>query len=188
MISLAYVFWHQPRQDVDGEAYERVVRSFHNALHAGYPDGFRSSHVFRHLSLPWASADAAVYEDWYVLDGFGALGAINESAVSGSRKTSHDEAARMAEWGAGGVYGLVHGEPWPAVRFAYWLAKPAGWTYDRFLGVIKAAPIAAIWQRQMVLGPAPEFCILSSAQLELELPNVLVSSPTLVWPQKDNPE
>ena len=47
------------------------------------------------------------------------------------------------------------GEPEPPLE-ARWLAKPDGQTYAGFLDSLAAR---SIWQRQLVLGPAPEFCI-----------------------------
>jgi hypothetical protein len=38
-----------------------------------------------------------------------------------------------------------------------WSSKPAGRSLEAFLESL-AAP--AIWMRQMVLGPAPEFCLV----------------------------
>lgn len=185
MSILAYVFWHEPRPGADAEAYEHSLRAFQVALAADRPAGLVDSFVFRHLSLPWASPDASVYEDWYILDGFTALGVLNEAAVSGSRRPVHDDAARRSAWGSGGIYGLKDGAPTSGVNFAYWISKPEGWTYDRLLDVIRSQALAAVWQRQMVLGPAPEFCLHSSELLELDLPTVLVSSPVLIWPKQE---
>jgi hypothetical protein len=38
-----------------------------------------------------------------------------------------------------------------------WCAKPAGVSYSQFVARL---PSGETWQRQMVLGPAPEFCIV----------------------------
>ena len=57
-----------------------------------------------------------------------------------------------------GVYRLVAGEPKPGATSAAWLSKPAGRTYPEFLAELGALGSAA-WQRQMVLGPTPEFCV-----------------------------
>jgi hypothetical protein len=38
-----------------------------------------------------------------------------------------------------------------------WCSKPAGVPYPAFLATL---PAVETWQRQLVLGPAPEFCLL----------------------------
>jgi hypothetical protein len=53
--------------------------------------------------------------------------------------------------------------------WAAWLAKPEGTTYVDWHAALaeSAGEAAAVWQRQMVLGPAPEFCVLAPAALAL---------------------
>ena len=94
------------------------------------------------------------------MDSFEALGRLNEAAVAGHRRDPHDGAARLAGGGAGGLYRrLSEGrEPDGAVT---WLSKPAGTSYADFLGRMPAG--VELWQRQMVLGPAPEFCLAQAA-------------------------
>ena len=150
---LAYVFWHWPAAGVDPARYAEALTAFHRTLGAAPPPGMRGSRVFAVEAAPWIAAPSG-FEDWYFVDDFTALGALNEAAVSGPRREPHDAAARLVAGGAGGVYRQVSPGS-GAVDRATWLYKPAGVSYDDFLARL---PPAEIWQRQMVLGPAPEFC------------------------------
>lgn len=155
---LAYVFWHWPSPGVEHDRYAERLVAFHRALRGGPPPGFRGSRVLAIDGAPWAPGSPA-YEDWYLLDDFAALGALNEAAITAARQAPHDAVARLAGGGAGGVYrrlrpgGAVPGE----VR---WLSKPAGEPYATFLARL---PPTECWQRQLVLGPAPEFCVFGPA-------------------------
>ena len=152
---LAYVFWHRPAPGTDAALYERALAEFHEALAAAPPSGFHRSWAFRLASIPWLG-DATGYEDWYLVDDFAALGALNEAAVSASLKAPHDAVAGLAAEGAGGVYRIVAGAPRPeTVAIAAWLAKPAGKPDAEFLAELGGT----VWQRQMTLGPTPEFCL-----------------------------
>ena len=132
---LAYVFWHRPAEDVARDAYEELLRAFHATLDA-------PSACFRLDALPWKHVDG--YEDWYLVSDWAALGALNEEALAPARRAEHDAAAHASAHGWGGVYRLLAGPARPpaAVRWT-----PASGEAD------------AVWQRQMVLGPAPEFCL-----------------------------
>lgn len=158
---LAYVFWHRPAPETASGPYERALAGFHLALAAAPPPGFRRSWAFRLAEVPWLSGLG--YEDWYLVDDFAALGELNEAAVSASRQAPHDAVAGLAADGTAGVYRLVAGEPNPGATRATWLSKPAGETYPAFLAEI-GAPGASAWQRQMTLGPAPEFCVHDPAE------------------------
>ncbi len=153
---LAYVFWHRPAAETDSALYERALAEFHRALAAAPPPGFQRSWAFQLAEVPWLGGPG--YEDWYLVDDFAALGELNEAAVSASRKAPHDAVARLAADGTAGVYRLVAGEPNPGAPRAAWLSKPARKTYPAFLAEIGALGTAA-WQRQMTLGPTPEFCV-----------------------------
>jgi hypothetical protein len=133
---LAYVFWHRPAEDVDREDYERRLRAFHATLDV-------PSACFRLHLLPWRHEDG--YEDWYLVADWTALGDLNAAALAPVRRVEHDAAAEASAAGWGGVYRLVRGLPAPpaAVR----------WT------TAAEADAITVWQRQMVLGPAPEFCL-----------------------------
>ena len=161
---LAYVFWHRPAPAVAG--YESGLVAFHEALRAHPPTGFRSSRSFRLDAAPWLAGEGTPYEDWYVVDSWAALGALNLGAVSGARSTPHDAVARLSREGAGGVYAPVRGDE-PRSGTVAWLAKPPEMSYVEFHAAL--AGHGAVWQRQMVLGPAAEYVVEEPAE-------------TLPWP------
>lgn len=158
---LAYVFWHWKRTEVASTDYEDRQRGFHAALAASPSSGFVDSFSVALANAPWtASTDA--YEDWYFVQDFGALGVLNEAAISGSRLNPHDAAASVAAGGVAGVYGLQRGTAVRPPRYAHWFAKPEGMSYRDLFA--QFAPVVdrvhgALWMRQMVLGPAREFCL-----------------------------
>lgn len=154
---LAYVFWHWPAVAEEGR-YEEALVAFHRSLAASRPDGMRGSRAFAVEAAPWLPV-ARAYEDWYFLDDFAALGTLNEAAVSGARRAPHDGAARLAGGGAGGVYRRISSPVGRPVDRITWLAKPAGMSYAELLARL---PAVEVWQRQLVLGPAPEFCLVGS--------------------------
>ena len=89
-------------------------------------------------------ADPDGYEDWYLVDGWKELGELNATAVDAAHKAPHDAAAHRVRSGWGGVYKLVNGHA---------EGPPDGtrWSHSR-------PQAGVVWQRQMVLGPAPEYC------------------------------
>jgi hypothetical protein len=143
---LAYIFWHRRRDGVEAAGYEESLHRFHDSLDV-------PSASFRLLELPFANMDG--YEDWYLVEDWQALGTLNTEAIDDLRRDAHDSVARLAGAGWGGVYALVRG-PAELPAGARWLAKPPGHSYDEFLSTL---PDATVWQRQMVLGPGPEFCV-----------------------------
>ncbi|HUP03382.1 MAG TPA: hypothetical protein VMU19_05305 [Bryobacteraceae bacterium] len=170
---LAYVFWHSPREGAAKAAYRDAMGGFHRALREHRPAGFLASACFSVSPCPWLpGADA--YEDWYLIQDFTALGALNDAASAGPRREPHHHAALLAGWGTGSVYRLYHPaadapdllELLAAARWRCWLAKPDGVSYadyqGRLLRLAESAP-AAVWQRQLTLGPAPEFCVHAAA-------------------------
>lgn len=174
---LAYIFWHRPFRAVDRSTYERDLRLFHQALGAACPPGWLESWSFRVRGLPWIGRGALAYEDWYLVEDFGALGPLNEQAVAGPCRELHDRVARAAESGAGGLYRLHSGQPTVGeARFAIWLAKPRATQYAAFYQLL--APLVeqaggSLWRRQLVLSPAPEFCMLATKPVTM--PGVLES-------------
>jgi hypothetical protein len=144
---LAYVFWHRPRLAVDRDAYEGAQRKFHARLEV-------PSASFRVDPLPFGDGGAG-YEDWYLVEDWHGLGELNAAAVDARRRPHHDLAAAMAGAGWGGIYALLRGEFSPPARVS-WVDRPAGEAVDDFVAAHNAT---AIWQRQMVLGPAPELCL-----------------------------
>lgn len=144
---LAYVFWHRPGASVAGAEYEMWLRAFHESLEV-------SSASFRLAELPFANGGG--YEDWYLVDTWVELGELNANAVAGKHRAPHAAIAGRAGEGWGGVYALLRGaeEPPPAAR---WVGKPPRTSYESFLSSLDAP---TVWQRQLVLGPAPEFCLV----------------------------
>jgi hypothetical protein len=158
---LAYLFWHRPRPGVEPEEYEEAQRGFHARIEV-------DSACFRVEALPWqagAPSDTradrgeeggSFYEDWYLVDDWRALGELNAAAVDARHRDAHDRAAAMAADGWGGLYASVRG-PASIPGQARWIDKPRGVaTADLLAGIPKQVPV---WQRQMVLGPAPELCL-----------------------------
>lgn len=155
---LAYVFWHWPRPDADARRYADALVAFHHALAADPPAGFRGSRIRAVSGAPWAQA-AGTLEDWYLVDDWAALGALEQAAVAGRRMEPHDRVARLALGGTGGVYGRLREGPSDVPGAVTWFGKPAGVPYPRFLDGV---PPGELWQRRLVLGPAPEFCLAGS--------------------------
>ena len=160
---LAYVFWHWPSQET---GYEKALIDFHRSLAAHPPAGFRGSRTARVGARPWLAAPHA-YEDWYFVEDFTALGALNDAAISGPRTTAHDTIAALPAGGVGALYGLSIGEI-AHPRHTAFRTKPAGVSYALYLSGMDAD--VQVWQRKMVLGPSPEFCIVSAHPLEDSMP------------------
>src|SRR5918998_3320756 len=148
---LAYVFWHVPSAQVAAQEYEAQLTAFHAALRADGPPGLRLTATVGLDAIPWLDG-AAGYEDWYLVEDFAALGALNVAAVSGSRKASHDAAAGSARTGVAGLMGHVAGPLLPEQPgWAAWLSKPEGMAYDAFHTTLweVLGNHASAWQRQM---------------------------------------
>ena len=165
---LAYIFWHWPYPQVATADYERNQLTFQRALAAAAPSGFLQSAVFRSGGVPWLPVGRPVYEDWYLVEDFGALGPLNDAVVAAVAQAAHDQAAAGAEAGAGALYRLRAGEPrLDQALVASWITKPRDLTYADFDAALTeplAEPATSLWRRQMVLGPAPEFCLLASRE------------------------
>jgi len=149
---LAYVFWHRPRAGVDAGEYEVGLRELHDRLDV-------AAASFRIPELPFAAGSSA-YEDWYLVEGWGELGDLNLAAVTGAPREPHDSIAGQMAAGRGGLYTLLRGaaEPPASTR---WLDKPLGEDSEAFLAGLSAP---TVWRRQLVLGPAPEFCLVDPAE------------------------
>lgn len=158
---LAYVFSHRPAGGVDVAEYDAALQRFHASLAAAAPRGFLGSSSFR-------VGDG--YSDWYLVEDSAALDPLNEAAVSGARTPVHDAAARMAVDGVGKLYSLAAGEGRSQAGFEIHFSKPAGTGYaDLYerMQPFTGRPDTSLWRRMMVLGPPPEFCLLSPAEVEL---------------------
>jgi hypothetical protein len=178
---LAYVFWHRPLDDSAVEAYEHAEIAFHRSLAHAPPTGFHGSATFRVSGLPWFEGPG--YEDWYFVEDYTALGVLNVAAVGHGHRTAHDGLAHRFGAGAGGLYGLIEGHP-PAgpdagtgtfgqESAAIWVARTPGVerrAIGELLGDGMDARNASLWRRQLVFGPAPEFCLLTGDRAELGLP------------------
>ena len=166
---LAYVFYHWKRNDIGAAEYEQRLRDFHKALNHSPSSGFAKSWCVALKGAPWANAGADSYEDWYLVGGSADLDPLNDAAISASRQAPHDKAASAAAGGTAGLYRLKLGHALNAPRYSTWFGKPGDWSYaqlyERLNGVTGDA--TALWIRQMVLGPAHEFCIHSDSPLEL---------------------
>jgi hypothetical protein len=181
--ALAYVFWHAPAEAGDVAAYERALAAFHAVLRDDPPPGFSGSAALRVTGAPWLPGGRG-YEDWYLLGDFADLGTLNEAAVSGRRQGPHDAVAVRSEHGAGGVYASWTGPPDVPTGAVRWFAKAPGRSYDE----LRAALSGTTWQRQLVLGPAPEFCNAGGpVPPDVEVVATTTSEPVWVSPPPATP-
>ena len=172
---LAYLFWHEPRSEVDVERYVELLQAFHRALAAAPPPSFTRSWSVRLDVAPWDAGPARQpFEDWYLVEDWAALGTLNEAAVRAPREEAHDSIAALATNGAGGLYLLQHGTLDGPMPWAGWVVKPPGEPYETFEPQLRAAVDAAgggaVLRRQMVFGPAPEYALLAGREPELPWP------------------
>ena len=173
-MTLAYVFAHRPASGLPAGAYEDALRRFHAALATGRTPGFIGSTTYR-------IGDG--YADWYLVESSAALDSLNDAAVSGLRAPAHDAAAKMAANGTGKLLRLATGEPDLVARHEVRFAKPAGVAYADLYEMLDqwtSLPGVSLWRRMMVLGPPPEFCLVTPIALQLPAemsPEVLSRSP-----------
>lgn len=169
---LAYLLWHRPAEGVEREAYERAAERFHRSLAHTPPAGFCGSALYRTLEPPWlpgegkvpGAAHGMVYEDWYFVEDFTALGVLNEAAVAHGHRGPHDEVAHRYGSGAGGLYVLREGHVGGVQESAIWIARPLGAhraELAELLGDGMDPERSSLWRRALVLGPAPEYCLLA---------------------------
>jgi hypothetical protein len=185
---LAYLFWHRRAAAVERDAYERELERFHRSLAHRPPSGFRSSAAFRVGELPWLSqatpaepqssepaadepeADVPgdAYEDWYLVEDWAALGVLEEAAVSRGHLSAHDAVASHARDGAGAVYRLIEGSAHVEhAEHAVWVSsapRRERLSFGALLGDGIDPRAGGLWQRSLVLGPAPEYCLLADEQ------------------------
>jgi hypothetical protein len=165
---LAYIFWHWPQDEIGPEHYEQALIGFHERLATVDLEGFYGSATFRVEGASWVGPESRGYEDWYLLEGSSTLDLLNEVAASGDRKGPHDRVAHASSGGSGGLYRLRSGEP-AAVgsSIATWLTKRRETGYEEFYSRLSPwtnGPGTSLWRRQMVLGSAPEFCVLGTEE------------------------
>ncbi len=172
---LAYVFWHRPASDVDRGTYERELTRFHRSLARRPPSGFRGATAFRAPQLPWLApapgGSSEGYEDWYLLDSWGAVGVLEEAAVSRGHVTSHDRVARAMGAGTGSVYRLCEGRGALAdVRASVWVSPSSGQSGLTMADLLEDGmdpDTTCMWRRCLALGPAPELCLLGADAEEM---------------------
>jgi hypothetical protein len=178
-MTLAYTFWHRPRPEFDAVDYETGLRAFHDRLAAVPIPGFVGSWSLRVPQLPWSAG--AGYEDWYLIDDFTALGALAEHAVDAARTQTHDALASAVEDGAGGVYAFAGGDLRARAGWCGWFSKQHGVRYPQLHAElaeqVELGAIDAVWQRQLVLGPAPEFRVLATAEVTVPGAELTVGMP-----------
>jgi hypothetical protein len=159
---LAYVFWHWPTSTANVFEYINDLIAFHSTLQITSIPGFHFSHIFHLDKAPWVPQNLLLYEDWYFMESSAVLDTLNLVAVSAARKAPHDQIAHNAAGGIAGLYRLRAGEvDLTRIHLACWFDKPVGMTYEAFFALM--LPLISqsggtLWQRQMVLGPTPEFC------------------------------
>jgi hypothetical protein len=160
---LAFLAWHRPAPDVALDAYENALERFHRSLAHRRPSGFRGSASVRVEHVPWL--DGAVYEDWYVIDDWAALGVLEEAAVSRGHVSAHNAAASLTGMETAAVYRLLEGSADPALaQTAVWVSATRGHqrpALAQLLGDGIDPERDGLWQRCLVLGPAPEYCLLA---------------------------
>jgi hypothetical protein len=161
---LAYVFWHRPAPGVEPETYASAVERFHRNLTSRPPVGFVRSRSFRVAGANWVGGDGG-HEDWYVVEDFAALGVLSEAVIGRGHVSAHDAAARQAGEGTGGLYRLIEGSAsLDEARVAIWVGRPRGVESPLLAGLLGDGldgAHAGLWQRQLALGPAPEYCVLA---------------------------
>lgn len=165
---LAYVFWHYPRAGVDPDVYEAALLEFQRVFRERRD--CLSIQSFRMEGVPWFNAGAASYMDWHVVENSAKLDDVNEHAVSGERVIPHNAVAAMTGGGTGCLYRFEHGGcAIEDARHAVWFSKPDGMPYAGFRAGLRPfyKNRVSVLQRQMGLGPGPEFCVFSVDRVDL---------------------
>ncbi|GAC1504353.1 MAG: hypothetical protein NVS1B3_00920 [Candidatus Dormibacteraceae bacterium] len=158
---LAYVFFHRAGPGIETVAYEAALRKFHAMLAEEPPPGFVSSSTYR---------IGESYADWYLVESSVALDPLNEAAVKGMRSSPHDAVAHMSTDGVGKLLMLRSGRPATEPGFEVRFSKPKGMGYPELYERLKPWTDRAevsLWRRMMVLGPAPEFCLVAPSGHDL---------------------
>ena len=91
---------------------------------------------------------------------------LEKAAVSRGHAGAHDTAARAMGAGAGAVYRLLEGTANLAdMHTAVWVTRPLGADAPQIADLLEDGfdpARSALFQRSLVLGPAPELCLLSA--------------------------
>jgi hypothetical protein len=167
----AYVFWHRLKPGLPAVDYEEGLAAFARALSRCGCPGLQAAGSFRISAVPWLDNQAG-YEDWAVVDGPGALEAVNSAAVSGDMAPLHARIAGAMDLGHGGLYYRLWGDLTPfAADAAQWLTRPRGIAFRPELEDMtrSAGQPVSVWRRFMVLGPGREFLVLGHDPLSLPI-------------------
>lgn len=192
---LAYVFWHQRASNVAKEEYQERLVAFHQILQERGIQGLKGSIVLEIPQLPWMREGSEVYEDWYLVENSATLDLVDEAAVSGICREPHNQVARLAGYGTGGLYRLKSVATAPTtftgIRSVTWFSKPASMSYAQLYSLLQAANIEQqdiFWQRQMTMGPALEFCVHTSQTYLLpeNIESLQVAVQPLFVPEESN--
>ncbi len=169
---LAYIFWHLPFPSVNARDYESALVDFHADLGAAPPAGLEGSATYRVSELPWRDGRRG-YEDWCFVTSSAVLDTLNQAAVRPERWNVHAAVSSRTEFGQGGLYYHLHGDPKPvAGARVMWLKRPRGIRYEQPLRDLIAASngFLSCWRKMMVLGPGDEFAIVGDASLNVPVP------------------
>jgi len=173
---IAYLFWHTPRTGVDEVVYAAKLARFQEELEQLGPGAsglVQDPAAYRLDAVPWVPVARPVYLDVYPMDSTAQMELLNTAAVTGPLAQPHAEIAALYGSGAGSLYGLRAGSV-EAATDSYWFSKPAGMSYAELDSAL--APLittgVALLRRMMVLGPSPEFGLLSPQALTLPSPFV----------------
>lgn len=156
---LAWVFWHARLEAVSAVAYARALTAFHERIRAAAPAGFLGIRSRRQADVPWLRSPTEILEDWHFLADSAALDRLDEAAVAPAAREAHLGVARLAAAACAGLYRLQLGQPAAESRIR-WLDKPRDVPHGAFVASLGGAN--AVWRRQMVLGPTPEYAIESA--------------------------
>src|SRR5262249_19660037 len=71
--------------------------------------------------------EASGYEDWYLVDGWSAVGVLEEAAVARGHQSSHAAVAAMTSVSKGAIYRLIEGLPRiERAPLAVWVKRSPG--------------------------------------------------------------
>lgn len=92
---------------------------------------------------------------------------LREAALSVGHRGAHDRAALGSGPGAGGIYRLLEGSARPAeAPLAVWVTAARGYVHSDVVSLLLGDGLdrqhTGVWQRELVLGPAPEYCLLGA--------------------------